>query len=65
MKRLLFASLVVAALGGCASAPDRYYSRVDDRVYYSYNSPERYHDYYSFNDRFDLLYGYQNREHGS
>jgi len=65
MKRLFIVSLILAALGGCASTSDRYYSRADDRVYYSYSSPDRYHNYYSFNDRFDRQYGYEMREHGS
>ena len=64
MKRLFIVSLVLAALGGCATT-DRYYSRVDDRVYYSYTYPDRYHNYYSFNDRYDIAYGYELREHGS
>jgi hypothetical protein len=64
MKRLFIVSLVLAALGGCATS-DRYYSRVDDRVYYSYSNPDRFHNYYSFHDRYDIVYGYEMREHGS
>jgi hypothetical protein len=65
MKRLFIATLVLAALGGCATT-DRYYSRIDDdRVVYSYPYSGRYHNYYSFNDRYDTMYGYELREHGS